>query len=53
MNYAEAVPRIPYAAITVEDAEMIQRMVDRGERVVVRLNLSAETFPDVPSRILR
>lgn len=50
MNYAEGVPRIPYAAITVEDAEMIQRMVDRGERVVARLRLSAETLPDVPSR---
>jgi carboxypeptidase Q len=50
MGYAEGVPRIPYAAITVEDAEMIQRLVDRGERVVVRLELSAETLPDVPSR---
>ncbi len=50
MGYAEGVPRIPFAAITVEDAEMIQRMVDRGERVVVRLRLGAETLPDVPSR---
>ena len=50
MNYAEGVPRIPFAAITVEDAEMTHRMVDRGERVVVRLRLNAETLPDVPSR---
>jgi carboxypeptidase Q len=50
MGYAEAVPRIPYAAITIEDAEMIQRMTDRGESVVVRLKISAETLPDVPSR---
>jgi len=49
-DYVEGVPRIPFAAITVEDAEMIQRMVDRGDRVVVRLRLSAETLPDAPSR---
>ena len=50
MSYAEGVPRIPYAAITIEDAEMIQRMTERGENVVVRLKISAETLPDVPSR---
>jgi carboxypeptidase Q len=50
MGYADGVPRIPYAAITVEDAELIQRMADRGERVVVRLELGARTLPDVPSR---
>ena len=50
MSYAEGVPRIPYAALTVEDAEMLQRMVDRGERVEVRLTLSARTLPDVESR---
>jgi carboxypeptidase Q len=50
MSYAEAVPRIPYAAITIEDAEMMQRMTERGENVVVRLKISAEMLPDVPSR---
>ena len=50
MNYAEGVSRVPYAALTVEDAEMLQRMVDRGERVEVRLTLSARTLPDVESR---
>jgi len=50
MDYVDGVFRIPFAAITVEDSEMIQRMVDRGERVVVRLRLSARTTPDVPSR---
>ena len=38
------------AAITVEDAEMMQRMQDRGERIVVRLKMSAMMLPDAPSR---
>jgi carboxypeptidase Q len=50
MSYAAGVPRIPFAAITVEDAEMIQRMRKRGETVVVRLDIGAETLPDVESR---
>jgi carboxypeptidase Q len=50
MSYADGVPRIPFAAITVEDAEMLQRMVDRGDQVVVRLRLAARTLPDVASR---
>ncbi len=50
MGYAAGVPRIPYAALTVEDAELLQRMVDRGERVVVRLTMGAHSLPDVASR---
>jgi len=50
MNYAPDTPQIPFAAVTVEDAEMMQRMVDRGQRVVVRLTMSARTLPDAPSR---
>lgn len=50
MQYADGVPRIPHAAITLEDAEMMQRMQDRGQRVRVRLEMHAETRPDVPSR---
>jgi carboxypeptidase Q len=49
MNYSNAVRKIPHAAITVEDAAMMQRMQDRGEKIVVRLKMSAETLPDVPS----
>jgi carboxypeptidase Q len=41
---------IPAAAITVENAEMLQRMQDRGERVVVRLTMSARTLPPSRSR---
>ena len=41
---------IPAAAITVENAEMLQRMQDRGERVVVRLRMAAHMLRPAPSR---
>ncbi len=50
MSYNDSVPKIPHAAITLEDAAMLQRMQDRGERPVVRLRMSARTLPDAPSR---
>ena len=50
MAYDSAVAKIPHAAITVEDAMMIHRMINRGEKVVVRLEMEAQTLPDVPSR---
>lgn len=50
MRYEEGVPRIPSAAITLEDSEMLHRMQDRGERLVVRLRMQARTEPDAPSR---
>jgi carboxypeptidase Q len=39
MHYDENYPKIPAAAITVEDAEMFQRMQDRGQKIVVHLNM--------------
>jgi carboxypeptidase Q len=50
MTYEEGVPRIPYAAITIEDAERLQRWQERGKPVVVRLNMSAKLLPDAHSR---
>jgi carboxypeptidase Q len=50
MSYSDTVPKIPNAAITIEDAEMMRRMQDRGRKIVVRLVMSAVTLPDVPSR---
>ena len=50
MRYDSTVTRIPAAAITVEDAMMLHRMQNRGERVVVNLQMSAQTLPDVRSR---
>lgn len=50
MSYSDDVPRIPHAAITVEDAAMLHRMQERGERIVVTLRMSAEMLPDAPSK---
>ena len=50
MAYGDSVPRIPHAAITPEDAGLLHRMQDRGERIVVRLQMGAQTLPDAVSR---
>ena len=43
-------PRIPAAAVTVENAELLQRMQDRGEAIVVHLTMGAQTLAPAPSR---
>jgi len=40
---------IPAAAISVENAEMLQRMQDRGERIEVKLTMGARTLPPARS----
>jgi carboxypeptidase Q len=50
MAYNDSVPKIPHAAITPEDADMIARMIQRGERVTVKLTMSARSMPDAQSR---
>lgn len=50
MAYSDDVPRIPHAAITVEDAMLLHRLQDRGERIVVTLRMSAQTLPDAESK---
>ncbi len=49
-RYEDGVPRIPHAAITVEDADMLQRMQERGERAELHLRMEAQTLPDTPGR---
>lgn len=49
-RYQDGVPKIPHAAITVEDAEMLHRMQDRGQRIELLLKMEAQTLPDAPSR---
>jgi carboxypeptidase Q len=50
MRYEKGILKIPHAAITVEDAELLHRMIDRGEHVELLLNMNAQMFPDVASR---
>src|SRR4051794_10010828 len=50
MRYDSTVARIPVAAVSTEDAAMLHRFQDRGERVVVRLTMGARTLPDARSR---
>jgi carboxypeptidase Q len=50
MIYDSDSPQIPHAAITVEDAEMLQRMHERGERIEVVLKMEAQRLPDAVSR---
>jgi carboxypeptidase Q len=50
MRYAEGVPRIPHAALSLEDAAMLHRMARRGDRLVLRLRMEARTLPDALSR---
>ena len=49
VTYRSGVPRIPAAAITVEDASWIARLAARGIEVRVRLELGAHTLLDVVS----
>ncbi len=49
MSYAADVTKIPAAAIPVEDTLRIQRLVNRGVAVRVRLKMEARFDPDVES----
>lgn len=46
LRYDDAVKPIPAAAISSEDASMMRRMQDRGDRIVARLQMQARTEPD-------
>jgi carboxypeptidase Q len=50
MQYDSTLKKIPAAALSVEDAMMVHRMISRGENVVINLKMSGQTFPDAPSR---
>jgi len=49
LDYAAGVGRIPAAAVSSEDADLIERMTARREKVVVRLKMDARTESDVES----
>jgi carboxypeptidase Q len=50
MRYEDGVAKIPHAAITVEDASMIARMIERGQKVKITLKMEAHFEDDSPSR---
>src|SRR4051812_48760989 len=50
MRYDSTLARIPVAALSTEDAAMLHRFQDRGERVVVQLTMQARMLPDARSR---
>lgn len=45
MHYDESLPKIPAAAITLEDADMFQRIQDRGQKIVAHLILENRSVP--------
>jgi hypothetical protein len=46
MGYEAGIPQTPHAAVSVEDALRIQRLLDAGNRVRLQLKMSAQTLPD-------
>ena len=50
MFYDSTVTKIPAFAISMEDAAMIHRFQNRGEKVVVKVDMEAQFLPDAPSR---
>lgn len=49
MSYDPKHPKIPAAAITTEDADLIHRLLAKGDRVRMHLVLTPRTLPDVAS----
>ena len=48
-RYEEGTAKIPAAAVSTEDAEMMARLTARGREVVVTLKMEARSEGDVPS----
>jgi len=49
MGYEDGAPKIPAAAISTLDAEMLTRLIVQNKKVVVRMKLTCQTLPDAPS----
>ena len=50
MAYNKDIPRIPHAALTIEDAIMLSSQQKSGEKIVIQLKMAARTEPDRWSR---
>lgn len=49
-RYDTTLAKIPAAALSIEDAEMLHRMQRHGEKIVVTLKMGAHQLADAPSR---
>ena len=49
LQYRTDAPKIPAAAVAAEDADLLQRMANRGQRIVVRLQMEAHFEGEVES----
>ncbi len=49
MLYEENIPKIPAAAISTVDAELLSKLIKQEQKVRVRLRLSCQNYPDVQS----
>jgi carboxypeptidase Q len=49
LQYGPDAPKIPAAAVAAEDADLLQRMASRGQRIVVRLQMEAHFEGEVES----
>ncbi|HYR27566.1 MAG TPA: M20/M25/M40 family metallo-hydrolase [Thermoanaerobaculia bacterium] len=49
LRYLDDQPKIPAAAITTEDADLIHRLLAKGEKVRMHLVLTPRSLPDVTS----
>lgn len=49
VEYVEGVAKIPAAAVTIEDALLIQRLADAGNTVSVHLEMEGRMLPDADS----
>jgi len=49
VEYLEGVAKIPAAAVTIEDALLIQRLVDAGNTVSLHLEMEGHMLPDADS----
>lgn len=47
-DYAPGVPKIPAAAVTAEDADMLEDLASQGP-ITLHLTLATQTLPDAPS----
>ncbi|WP_409434026.1 M20/M25/M40 family metallo-hydrolase [Litorimonas sp. RW-G-Af-16] len=49
MRYAEDTPKIPIAALSAPDADQLERVLSRGEKVTIKMTLTPRVTGDRPS----